>query len=449
MEEISINRRTLNSSNEEECKILFDLCKMFHTGFIEKYFPTDSPRDTFWDWKMALKEENSDLQSEKVLNPDMNIIILRLNGDIIGGIVTEYYWYSNCGLIAYLIIAESHRGRGYARRLFDLSCAYFRCLSMLRSDCLSELKDDDPVKHFLTTSLSMNSQGRFCIFAEVYKVKPQHCSIPVATRNRIMNKLGFKEIQGLDYQQPDCSVTTGNDESLALFVHVAHFNSSDSLDAVRGSSGFVGGREDLDMLLSYSSDPLVCSNSSLPSSTPPYCSTSPIIDRIRHSISTILKYFPRDCYLATINDPRAAIPTVWDCDLADDGNHCHDPNVQPATEGETLLRGVSIVPSVIILHFLLDLFSAFTGSTYMEVLHYDGIISMRAQLCGEFMRAAADSTTTTTTSTDTTDTGASTSGTRVSNTQTHNTHIPSDTHNHHHRNERVPSSISSYATELI
>ena len=123
------------------------------------------------------------------------IVAVDKAGQVLGGVVAEYYRASCCGLVTYLAVREGERRRGIGRRLGIAA------------------------SHALQADASQREQTLRAVFAEAEapSAEAHEGSIDLSERLTALKHLGACRV-GLDYVQPDLGSGAGRVRDLVLLA---------------------------------------------------------------------------------------------------------------------------------------------------------------------------------------------------------------------------------------
>jgi len=172
-----------------------DFCQEYLDAFIALYnqtFINTTEREDPGQWERRLHETPEPPQ------PILHLLLVleAKTRNVVGGLVFEHYRESACGLLTYLVVEPSYRGKGLARNLIG------RALGTLSHEAVN---DGRPLK---------------AVFAECEN--PEMCSrasggMRPAERVQVLKRLGARKV-AFPYVQPQLKGGSGRCRHLMMLI---------------------------------------------------------------------------------------------------------------------------------------------------------------------------------------------------------------------------------------
>jgi len=157
-----------------------DLCNMYGQLFLSA-FPDDDERESLENLIRSVRPGNKDI--------DQHIVHLKTKTSIVGSIVFSYFREASAGYIAYIVVDNNQRKKGYATKLFEKGM---------------QIMEEDARRN--------NNKSVKYIYLELEKFEEK---VPLSAY--MWSRLGFKRL-GLSYIQPPLNEKKNSSNILMLAV---------------------------------------------------------------------------------------------------------------------------------------------------------------------------------------------------------------------------------------
>ena len=181
-----------------------ELLTQFYNGLMRSNFPVPGELEPLDVWINKLTTQStSTTHSLCTLHIDLAIDTSRSHqNQLIGGVVWEYYKYSNCVLITYLVIDESTRGQG---------TGLYLCLNAWSTmQSCSQLISQHDMPYII-----------LCEVNDPMKIDINQDTIAPIERIRAFQQMGVRQISDIYYVQPELNSTQPRAYDLLLGVVIA------------------------------------------------------------------------------------------------------------------------------------------------------------------------------------------------------------------------------------
>lgn len=173
-----------------------ELLTQFYDELMIPNFPLEEERDDLEDWLEYLSPAKSGELSED--GPSMDVLILHMDGAILGGIAFEYYPQARAGLLSYMVVSTEFRRLGILATLHPVFCQALQSLHEVSSGASTKIH---------------------AILAETNTTTAGDVPVEVARkRHAILFKLGYRLLE-FPYVQPPLAPDVGSFDDIMLLVY--------------------------------------------------------------------------------------------------------------------------------------------------------------------------------------------------------------------------------------